>query len=182
MKASWIDTPLGPMIAVSDDEALYLLEFVGTRGLDREIERLRQKTKSAMVPGLTQPISSIENELKLYFSNQLSNFKTPVHLLGSAFQQRVWKELKKIPMGETRSYFDISVAIGNPQANRAVANANGANQLALIIPCHRVINKDGKLGGYSGGIKRKEWLLNHEMKGMNISFALNNLVLDKAAR
>ncbi|MBI2792216.1 MAG: bifunctional transcriptional activator/DNA repair protein Ada [Gammaproteobacteria bacterium] len=165
LKASWIDTPLGPMIAIANDEALYLLEFVDRRGLELEIEHLRQKTKSAIIPGTASPITSIENELKRYFANQLDQFKTQVHLIGSPFQQSVWQELVKIPIGETRSYSDISIAIGKPHATRAVARANGANQLALIIPCHRVINKDGDLGGYGGGIKRKEWLINHEKKG-----------------
>lgn len=166
LKASWIDTPLGPMLAIANEEALFLLEFVDRRGLEREIENLRKKTKSAVIPGTTLPITSIENELKRYFSNQLDQFNTPFHLIGSPFQLRVWEELMKIPMGETRSYSDVSIAIGKPDAIRAVARTNGSNQLALIIPCHRVINKDGHLGGYGGGIKRKEWLINHEKEGI----------------
>lgn len=162
LKASWLDTPLGPMIAIADEKALYLLEFVDRRGLEREVERLRKKTKSAIIPGHTQPISSIENELKKYFEGVLIEFKTPLFFLGSHFQKRVWEELKKIPSGETRSYSEIATAIGQPTAFRAVANANGANQFALVIPCHRVINTNGELGGYGGGLTRKKWLINHE--------------------
>ena len=162
LKASWLDTTLGPMIAIASDTALYLLEFVDRRGLEREIKRLRDKTKSTIIPGKTDLIISIEKELALYFDGKLSHFKTPLSLLGSPFQRQVWNELLKIPPGETRSYLDIATTIGKPTACRAVALANGANQLAIIIPCHRVINANGALGGYAGGISRKEWLINLE--------------------
>lgn len=166
LKAAWLDTPLGPMIAISDEKHLYLLEFVDRRGLEREVERLRKKTKSAIIPGMTEPIRSIENELNRYFLGKLTLFKTPLFLLGSPFQKKVWEELIKIPMGETRSYADIAKAMGMSSAFRAVANANGANQLAIVIPCHRVINTNGELGGYGGGVIRKQWLLEHEKKGV----------------
>jgi len=166
LKASWLDTPLGPMLSIANEEELYLLEFVDRRGLEREIERLRQKTKSAIIPGQTKPINSIERELDLYFKGQLKEFKTPACWLGSPFQKRVWEELVKIPTGETRSYAEIAAAIGSPKAFRAVARANGSNQLCIMIPCHRVINTNGELGGYGGGLTRKEWLINHERKMM----------------
>lgn len=166
LKASCIDTPLGPMIAIADEQALYLLEFVDCKGLEREVEHLRKTIKSAIVPGRTQPIRSIENELKNYFEGSLIEFKTPLIFLGTPFQKRVWDELKKIPFGETRSYSEIASGIGQPTAFRAVANANGVNQFAIIIPCHRVINTNGELGGYAGGITRKKWLINHEKQGI----------------
>ncbi|WP_058300686.1 bifunctional transcriptional activator/DNA repair enzyme AdaA [Gorillibacterium timonense] len=162
LKASWLDTPLGPMLAIADETQLYLLEFVDRRGLEREVERLRRKTKAAIVPGQTEPIVSIEQELADYFNGTLTEFKTPLYLLGSPFQKSVWTQLMSIPPGETRSYADLARALGNPNAFRAVAQANGANQLAIVIPCHRVINSDGELGGYGGGITRKQWLLTHE--------------------
>lgn len=162
LKASWLDTPLGSMLAIADEKTLYLLEFVDRRGLEREVERLRQKTKTAIIPGETQPIHSIKNELKHYFKGELREFKTPLFLQGSPFQRSVWKELQKIPYGKTCSYSGIAVAIGKPSACRAVAGANGANQFAIIIPCHRVINSDGTLSGYGGGVARKQWLINHE--------------------
>ncbi len=162
LKTSWIDTPLGPMLAISDDQALYLIEFVDRRGLEKEIERLRKKVKLPIIPGSSKPIQQIEKELEKYFNGYKDPFQTPLVLLGSPFQKRVWEELKKIPRGETRSYKDIAKSIGQPSALRAVANANGANQFAIVIPCHRVINSNGELGGYGGGLKRKEWLLKHE--------------------
>lgn len=164
LKSAWIDTPLGPMIAISDEKALYLLEFVDRRGLEREVERLRNKTKSAIIPGETAPIKSIEKELGGYFSGQLKSFTTPVRLLGSPFQIDAWQALKAIPYGTTKSYKQQAENLGKPQAFRAVANANGANQLAIIIPCHRIINTNGELGGYGGGLNRKQWLIELEKK------------------
>ena len=166
LKASWLDTKLGPMLAIADENALYLLEFVDRRGLEREVERLRKRTKRAIIPGITPPICSIENELSDYFDGKIREFKTPLFFLGSPFQKRVWEELKRIPTGETRSYSDIATTIGKPSAFRAVANANGANQLAIVIPCHRVITANGDLGGYGGGIARKKWLIHHEKHGI----------------
>lgn len=162
LKASWIDTVLGPMIAISDDAGLYLLEFVDKRGLEAEIQRLKLKTKAAIIPGHTQPIKSITLELKAYFNGDLKNFTSPVHLLGTPFQRLVWEELLRIPYGQTKSYASQAQAVGKPTAYRAVANANGANQLTLIIPCHRIINSNGDLGGYGGGMMRKKWLIDHE--------------------
>lgn len=162
LKASWIDTKLGPMIAIADEDGLYLLEFVDRRGLEREVERLRIKTKAAIILGITDPIKSITLELESYFEGKLKEFSTPLHLLGSPFQKLVWDELMRIPYGQTRSYMAQAEAIGRTTAYRAVANANGANQFAIVIPCHRIINSNGELGGYGGGIRRKQWLIEHE--------------------
>jgi AraC family transcriptional regulator of adaptative response/methylated-DNA-[protein]-cysteine methyltransferase len=134
--------------------------------LERALKQLPIKTKTTIVPGRTKHIDSIENELALYFAGSLKEFKTPVHLLGSSFQQNVWRTLTTIPYGHTASYSQEAIAIGKPSACRAVANANGANQLAIIIPCHRIINNNGKLGGYGAGIMRKQWLLDHEKKNI----------------
>ena len=162
LTAAWLDTKLGPMLAIGDDNALYLLEFVDRRGLERQIERLRTRMKSAIIPGCTTPISSIEAELNQYFDGELADFQTPVTLLGTPFQQRIWAQLQQIPAGETRSYSEIAESIGKPSAVRAVASANGANQHAIMIPCHRVIGANGDLTGYGGGLARKQWLLHHE--------------------
>ncbi|MFC0522136.1 bifunctional transcriptional activator/DNA repair enzyme AdaA [Pontibacillus salicampi] len=162
--ASWLDTPIGPMIAIGDDTALYLLEFVDRKGLEKEIEQLRYKTKAAIVPGYANSIQSIEEELKEYFTGTLLGFHTPIHTGGTRFQQEVWNVLQTIPMGETKTYGEVAQCIENPKAVRAVARANGANQLAIIIPCHRVIGADGSLTGYGGGLHRKKWLLHHEQQ------------------
>ncbi len=162
LHATWIDSPLGPIIAIADDQALYLLEFVDRRGLELEIERLRRRTKCGIVPGKTAPIESIEKELEQYFAGSLTTFLTPLHFLGSSFQKHVWEALKQISYGETTSYSRLAKQLGYPTAHRAVARANGANQIAIVVPCHRVIGLDGHLTGYGGGIARKKWLIEHE--------------------
>lgn len=167
LKTTKLDSPLGPIIVISDEDSLYLLEFIERRGLEFKIERLRIKTNSAIISGRTKAIDLIEQELESYFLGNLKDFKTPIHILGSPFQKRVWQELMRIPYGETRSYLDQANSISKPTAFRALANANGANQLAIIIPCHRVINNNGDLGGYGGGIYRKEWLINMEKRSLN---------------
>ncbi len=162
LKKTILDTPLGSMIAIADDHTLYLLEFTDCRGLDREIKNLQKKAQSEITSGRTASLELIKEELKQYFAGQLKQFKTPLFLLGTEFQKNVWQELQKIPYGETRSYAEIAKKIEKPTAYRAVAQANGSNQLAIIVPCHRVINTGGKLGGYAGGLSRKEHLLNIE--------------------
>ncbi len=156
-----IDTILGPMMAIADDTSLYVLEFLTRKGLEREIEHLKHRG-FAITPGNTAPLTSIETELKAYFAGRLTQFKTPYRVFGSPFQQQVWQALCQIPYGETRSYKEQSISLGKPKGYRAVANANGANQLAIIIPCHRVIASDGSLGGYGGGLTIKQWLIEHE--------------------
>ncbi|MDP5275852.1 bifunctional transcriptional activator/DNA repair enzyme AdaA [Chengkuizengella axinellae] len=160
--ASWIDTKLGPMVSIVDDESLYLLEFVDRRGLEREVERMRNKLNASIIPGKTKISEQIENELKHYFTNRLKKFETPIIFFGSDFQKSVWNELLKIEIGNTTSYKELATLLNNPRSVRAVGNANGANQLSIIVPCHRVIQSDGELGGYGGGLERKNWLLNHE--------------------
>jgi AraC family transcriptional regulator, regulatory protein of adaptative response / methylated-DNA-[protein]-cysteine methyltransferase len=161
LKASWIDTILGPMIAIADEASLYVLEFVSGKGLERELHHLSRRG-FAIIPGKTLALASITTELKEYFKGTLTQFKTPYRVFGSPFQQQVWQALYQIPYGETRSYAEQSMSLGKPNSYRAVANANGANPLAIIIPCHRVIASDGTLGGYGGGLAVKRWLIEHE--------------------
>lgn len=164
LKSITLDTPLGPMIAIGDDTYLYVLEFMDRRILKKEIKRLELATNAVIIPGKASSLDAIESELTSYFNGKLSEFKTPFLMLGSPFQKRVWEALQKIPYGKTCSYGDLAQAIEKPTAYRAAANANGANQLAIIIPCHRVINSDGKLGGYGGGVQRKQMLLDLEKR------------------
>lgn len=164
LQAKWLDTPLGPMLAIADDAALHLLEFVDRRGLEREIERLRLAARAVIVPGESIIFEQIGQELTDYFDGTLNKFATPRKLYGTPFQRLVWAELEQIPSGETISYQELAIRIGNPLAVRAVARANGANQLALVIPCHRVIRANGDLGGYAGGLARKATLLETERR------------------
>jgi AraC family transcriptional regulator of adaptative response/methylated-DNA-[protein]-cysteine methyltransferase len=164
LKASMFDTLLGPMLAIADERALFLLEFMDKRSLEERVEKLRKRTKSLIVPGATGPIDSIEKELKSYFDGNLKNFKTALNLTGSSFQEAVWSELCQISYGETKSYAEQASSIQRQSAYRAVANANGANKIIIVIPCHRVVRGNGALGGYGAGIDRKRWLLEHEQK------------------
>lgn len=162
--SSHIDTPLGPMQVISDEHVLFLLEFLDNRKLDYKIKNLIFKTCSIIVPEMTDPIFSITHELQAYFNGSLKEFKTPFRLEGTPFQKKVWQELLNISYGKVRSYRDQAQSMATPRSCRAVGSANGANPLAILIPCHRVICGDGRLGGYSAGIDRKQWLINHEKK------------------
>ncbi len=107
-------------------------------------------------------LMQVAHQLTAYFAGEITAFDLPLRLKGTAFQLSVWQQLLQIPYGETRSYANIARAIGNAGAMRAVGAANGANPIAIIVPCHRVIASNGTLGGYSGGLWRKAWLLRHE--------------------
>ena len=164
LKKTEFETVLGIMVAIGDEHVLYLLEFTDKPKLEHEIQKLQTTLNALITGGCTKPIASIQNELALYFAGTLIQFKTPVQLVGSPFQKTVWQELCNTPYGQTRSYKDQATVIGNEKACRAVGNTNGTNQLVIIVPCHRIITTNGKLGGYSCGIARKQWLLNHEKR------------------
>lgn len=162
LSATWIPTPIGDMIAVSSRSHLHLLEFVDRKALPAELARLRAASKEEIGIGTLPPSDQAAAELADYFAARSSTFRTPLALAGSAFTQQVWDALRDIPAGETRSYSDIARQIGRPSAVRAVARANGANQIALMIPCHRIIGADGSLTGYGGGLWRKQRLIEIE--------------------
>lgn len=162
LHARWIETPLGAMVALADDEGLHLLEFVDRRGLEREIACLIKRTRCIVIPGDNRHLNQLGEELKRYFDGGLTDFTVPLVLAGSAFERGVWSLLHAIPPGETRSYAQLARLLGAPAATRAVGRANGKNCLALVVPCHRVIRSDGQLCGYGGGVWRKQWLLEHE--------------------
>jgi len=155
-------TPLGPMLAGALDGRLVLLEFADRRALERQLRTLCRRFKAVLAPGSDPALAQLESELERYFSRRLERFETPVHLLGTPFQKRVWSALMCIPFAATCSYQALATKIGNPAAVRAVARANGDNRLAILVPCHRVIGKDGSLTGYGGGLWRKQRLLDLE--------------------
>lgn len=159
-----LETPLGTMLALADDAGLRLLEFVDRRGLERELVGLRRRLKCAIVPGHHALLDQIACELTEYFAGKRMAFTVPLAPVGSEFQRRVWAELQRIAPGRTRSYAEMASRLGIPKGPRAVGRANGSNMLAIVIPCHRVINADGSLCGYAGGLWRKQRLLDHERK------------------
>lgn len=163
LTAQWIDTPIGAMLAIADDAGVHLLEFADRKALPGEITRLRTRV-GPICFGQSKMLESLAQAVAHYFSGHSLRFDLPVIQRGSAFETSVWDVLRQIPPGETRSYGGIARAIGRPEAARAVARANGANQLAIIVPCHRVIGADGSLTGYGGKIWRKQWLLEHERR------------------
>jgi len=160
--ADWIPTPLGDMIAVASQSELHLLEFADRTALRTELAKLYKVAKGRIGIGKTTPSRQIASELTAFFEGTLTSFEIPLAYHGSAFTKSVWDALRDIPAGETRSYSQIAEAIGRPTAVRAVARANGANQIALVIPCHRVIGADGSLTGYGGGLWHKQKLLETE--------------------
>ena len=159
--ATWIESPLGPLLAVADDQALRLLEFPERAALTAEFRRLRAAlgpVREGASPMLARAVAAVEG----YFRDPATPLDLPLAPLGADFQRTVWAALREIPPGATCSYGEVAARIGRPTAARAVAAANGANPIAVLIPCHRVIGADGRLTGYGGGLWRKRALLAHE--------------------
>lgn len=159
IKVDWLETPLGPMIAAADNRHLHLLEFLDRKALPNEMRRLLKLTKGEIGFGKTDVIGRCHDALRAYFAGENARFDIPLALHGTAFTQQVWRHLQTIPAGQSRSYGALASDLGHPNAARAVARANGANQIAILIPCHRVIGADGSLTGYGGGLWRKQRLL-----------------------
>lgn len=164
LKSLEFETPLGQMLAISDDDSLYFLGFADTRNIGRAIEGLKQALNADIITTQTPITSLVRDQLKAYFAGKLTKFTIPIKLIGTLFQKLVWQELMNIKYGTTSSYAAQSGVIGAPLAYRAVANANGRNPISIIVPCHRIINSNGKLGGYNSGLDKKIWLLEHEKK------------------
>ena len=162
--AERIETPLGAMLAIADDEGLRLLEFVDRRAMEREMSILRTRLRTNIVPGQHRHLDAVRSQLVDYFSGKNLAFTVPIAPVGSPFQLRAWELLRKIPIGETRSYSWMANKLGDVEMRRAVGRANGENMMCIVIPCHRVIRADGNLCGYGGGLWRKKWLLEHEKK------------------
>jgi AraC family transcriptional regulator, regulatory protein of adaptative response / methylated-DNA-[protein]-cysteine methyltransferase len=161
----WItrfDTPLGTMVAGDYLGALCLLEFADRRALEKEIKDLERIFRVTSQPGRTTLHEQVVQEISEYYKGSRKTFDIPLNLPGSEFTRAVWSGLQQIPYGETRSYREQAERIGNPTAFRAVARANGANRVSIIVPCHRVIGSDGSLTGYGGGLHRKRALLDLE--------------------
>lgn len=143
----YLDSPIGSLKITANAEAITSLIF-------------SEETEETKNPN---PITNLAiKQLKEYFKHLRTEFSIPLAPEGTAFQQKVWQALQTISYGTTSTYKEIAIKIGNPKAVRAVGSANGKNPIAIIIPCHRVIQTGGNLGGYAGGIEKKQWLLKHE--------------------
>ena len=156
-----IDSPVGVLVAGATDEGLCLLEFRDRAILETQVAKVRARV-GLTHRGSHRYLEQVASELSEYFEGVRRVFSIPLVYPGTPFQLRVWNALREIPYGETISYEELARRVGSPSGQRAAGHANGQNPLAVVIPCHRVVNKDGKLGGYGGGLWRKRLLLDLE--------------------
>jgi len=159
---SWYESPVGPLVIAANDKGICLLEFSEKGRLETQFQALKKLFTCAIVPGENEPLTTLRRELDSYFAGRLKQFSVPLVFPGTPFQVRVWQELLRIPYGNTWSYEELAHRVGSASGQRAVGHANGTNRIAIVIPCHRVVNKSGKLGGYGGGLWRKQYLLDLE--------------------
>ncbi len=154
-----IETPMGILLGGATDDGVCLLEFTDNERLDPQLATLQRWFHQTPITGSNAHLVKLQEELTAYFAGTLHQFTVPLVYPGTPFQQKVWSALLEIPYGKTWSYEVLANHIGAEKGQRAVGHANGQNRISIVIPCHRVVNKDGKLGGYGGGLWRKQWLL-----------------------
>jgi O-6-methylguanine DNA methyltransferase len=159
---NWYESPVGPLLVSATESAVCGLSFCSAEDLPRRLRTLRERHHESLRAEGDSPLDALRAQLHEYFRGQRREFNVPLKCAGSEFQQRVWAALCEIPYGVTWSYLQLALRIGDALATRAVGHANGANPIAIVIPCHRVINADGGEGGYGGGLWRKRILLDLE--------------------
>lgn len=166
---AFIETPVATMRAISMGDALCSLEFFRKGRMARLDARLARWFKDAEIVERTTPVIDQTREwLRAYFAGESADISDlALEMRGAPFERRVWDALRRIPAGTTTTYGAIAREIGSPDASRAVGMANGANPIAIIVPCHRVIGSNGTLTGYGGGLETKSWLLSHERRWAN---------------
>lgn len=157
-----VQSPIGDMIAGATNKGICFLEWHDRGGVERILSRVGKRYKKPLEQGSSELLRELQNELSNYFDRTINKFLVPIDVSGTNFENRVWKKLLRIPYGETKSYGEIASELGKPGASRAVGRANGANYLSIIVPCHRVIESNGKLRGYGSGLWRKKYLLELE--------------------
>jgi AraC family transcriptional regulator of adaptative response/methylated-DNA-[protein]-cysteine methyltransferase len=160
----WLPSPLGPLVVGANAEGICLLEFSDRRMLETQLDTLKRRLRVPLLPGRNRWIEVLREQLAEYFGGARRGFDLPLVIRGTLFQEGVWRALLEIPYGTTWSYRDLARHVGNPGATRAVGTANGSNRIAILIPCHRVVNADGRMGGYGGGVWRKQFLLDLERR------------------
>ena len=157
-----LETPLGTMVAGATDQGVCLLEFADRPMLPTQLKRVEARLGSKPAPGEHRYLGTLEEQLAGYFAGERKDFDIPLVLAGTDFQERVWRCLLDVPYGRTISYDELARRAGSPGGSRAAGGANGDNRIAIVVPCHRVIRANGDLGGYGGGIRRKQRLLDLE--------------------
>jgi len=170
IRVELMDSAVGPLVVGATDEGLCLVEFTDPQRMDSQVTSLRRLLPYNVQRGAHPYLKQVRQELTEYFAGQRTHFEVPLLYPGSAFQRAVWTALLEIPYGETRTYESLARQIATAEAVRAVGGANGANRIAIVIPCHRVVNKSGKLGGYGGGLWRKKALLALEQQQLTFQF------------
>lgn len=159
-----IQSPIGDFLGGSTGRGICLFEFADRGGEERIAARLRKRYDLEMKEGSDDLLQKLQEQVGEYFAGHRTLFDLPLDQKGTRFEREVWDLLTRIPCGETVSYGAMAERLGKPGAARAVGRANGANYIAVIVPCHRVIEASGALRGYGGGLWRKKWLLDHEKK------------------
>ena len=157
-----LTTPLGPMFGCATKKGICLFEFYNRKELDKQFIELAKKLNAVILPGENEHLKQLQKQVEEYFKGERKTFTLTLDIPGTEFQNNVWSILQKIPYGKTISYFEIALKFGYSAGTRVVGKANAQNPIPIIIPCHRVINKNGQLAGYAGGLERKDWLLRHE--------------------
>lgn len=157
-----VESPVGEFIAGATENGCCLFEFYDRGGMERIRARMTKRYNREMKEGSNPLLKEIQKQSDEYFAGKRKDFDLPIDQKGTVFEKSVWNALMKIPYGATRSYGEVAEELGKPGAARAVGRANGLNYIPIIIPCHRVIDGNGNLHGYGGGLWRKRWLLEHE--------------------
>ena len=160
-----LESPLGPLLAGTTEQGINTLQYTDKGTLEQKLQAMRHRFGGAIVPGQHPLLERLRLELSEYFQGTRREFTLPLAARGTPFQDKVWQELRRIPYAQTVAYDELARRVGQPTAQRAVARANAMNHIAILIPCHRVIGKDGTLTGYGGGLWRKRLLLGLERTG-----------------
>jgi AraC family transcriptional regulator of adaptative response/methylated-DNA-[protein]-cysteine methyltransferase len=159
---AYVETPIRPLLAGATQDAICLIEFTEQPRLETQLKAIQKRFRTPVEEGRHPLLDMLQAQLDEYFTGRRRTFDIPLRYPGTPFQQSVWSALLQIPYGETCSYLTLAHRVGSPHAVRAVGQANGMNPIAIVIPCHRVVNTSGALGGYGGGLWRKQHLLDLE--------------------
>lgn len=162
-----LSSPIGSIIACATEKGVCFLGFVGQKRIEKHFDEIQKEFNAIILPGKNKHLEKVKEEITEYFDGKRETFSIALDIVGTDFRRKVWNELLNIPYGKTVSYKEQAMAIGRVKAVRAVASANGANKISIIIPCHRVIGSNGTLTGYAGGLHKKSWLLNFEKNNSN---------------
>jgi len=162
-------SPIGSIIACANENGLCFLGFIGQKKIEAHFKEIQKHFDAIILPGKNEHLSKAKKEINEYFDGKRKTFSVALDVVGTDFRKEVWQALQQIPYGKTATYKEQAIAMDKLKAIRAVASANGANKISIIIPCHRVIGSNGALTGYAGGLHKKSWLLDFEQRNLGQS-------------